>query len=344
MKLLDSVQVRGVGERRVELLVGDLTYQSPTEGFDLLVVSAFPNDYTPTVRSLIGGLHRQGLSVESLSLLKDVDLRTSFSCWLSREFKADDPNLRFKRILCFEPSSRGTPPEIVGDIFQALMPIVAERPDIRTVALPIVAAGDQGYSIDEMLSPLLDAALHWLEAGLPLECIKVVSRLNDQADAVRIFTQKKAQYLEWGTETKTHQMDYDVFISYSRANQRESEALEHALRRSCPNIRIFLDRNEIDIGAAWQPEIFESLDRCKKVIAMLSPAYLNSKVCKEEFNIAWIRSRETDEEVIFPIYLYTAGLPTYMRYRNFFDCREGDNVKIEQASERLLAELAKTVE
>ncbi|MDE2367059.1 MAG: toll/interleukin-1 receptor domain-containing protein, partial [Betaproteobacteria bacterium] len=133
--------------------------------------------------------------------------------------------------------------------------------------------------------------------------------------------------------------DYDVFISYSRANTNESEALEQALRASRPGIRIFVDRKEIDIGSAWQPEIFENLDKCRKVVALLSPDYLSSKMCKEEYNIAWIRSRENDEEIIFPVYLYTAALPTYMKYRNYFDCREGDKLKIVEASKVLLAAL-----
>jgi hypothetical protein len=72
---------------------------------------------------------------------------------------------------------------------------------------------------------------------------------------------------------------------------------------------------------------------------MLSPDYLGSKVCKEEFNIAWIRARETDEDLIFPVYLYTAALPTYMKYRNYFDCREGDRSKIAEASKKLLSAL-----
>jgi hypothetical protein len=134
------------GKKRIELYQGDLTYVSRNEGFDLLVVSAFPYDYTPTITSLIGALHRQGLSVAKLSIIKDVDLRASFSCWLSHEFKPDDYGLQFRRILCFEPLVRGRPPELVGDIFRALTPILAERPDIKKVALPVVAAGDQGYT------------------------------------------------------------------------------------------------------------------------------------------------------------------------------------------------------
>lgn len=191
-----------------------------------------------------------------------------------------------------------------------------------------------------MLAPLLEAALHWLENGLPLDRIKIVTHSDAQArKALQVFSERKAQYVVPVPKSVTQEIDYDVFISYSRVNAHESEALERALRQSRPDIRIFVDRKEIDIGSPWQPEIFESLDRCRKVVAMLSPDYLGSKVCKEEFNIAWIRGRETDKDVIFPVYLYTTALPTYMKYRNYFDCREGDKSKIAEASKKLLAAL-----
>ena len=145
MNLINSIQVRDGQDKRIELYQGDLTALSPTEAFDLLVVSAFPNDYIPTNGSLIGALFRKGLSIASLSAAEEIDLRESFSCWLSREFTPEDSGLRFRRILCFEPLFRGRPPELVGDIFRALTPILAERPDIKSIALPVVAAGDQGY-------------------------------------------------------------------------------------------------------------------------------------------------------------------------------------------------------
>lgn len=394
MRLIDTIDVPGAARKRVELYQGDLTDLTPAEAFDTLVVSAFPDDYTATPRSLIGALARKGVSVESLAIDKDVDLRGAYACWLSREFKPANPALQFRRILCFEPQVRGRPPEVVGDIFRALVPILAERPDIRSIAAPVVAAGDQGYSTVEMLAPLLDAALHWLTRGLPLERFKIVAYAQEHADeAARVFAQRKSALApkpppdaafdttvslqgsrsgdvvsRRSTDDSAAEMpsgatgragtdqpsalpasgpaagvdqlaEFDVFISYARANAAESEALERALRALRPGIRIFVDRKEIDIGSAWQPEIFESLDHCRKVVAMLSPAYLGSKVCKEEFNIAWIRGRESDTDVIFPVYLYTTALPTYMKYRNYFDCREGDPGKLTEASRRLLAAL-----
>ena len=111
-----------------------------------------------------------------------------------------------------------------------------------------------------MLTPLLDAALHWLETGLPLDCVKIVTYADSQAqEALRLFSRQKAEYLRSTPASETKNVDYDVFISYARENAAESDALEQALRASRPTIRIFVDRKQIDVGSAWQAEIFESL-------------------------------------------------------------------------------------
>ena len=351
MELLDSMPA---GRGRVELLRGDLTHIPPDRAVDLLVISAFPDDYRPTPTSLIGALHRNGLSVQDLAGAKEEDLRESFSCWLSREFNAPSPGLRFRRILCFEPLGRGQPPELVGDIYRALVPILGRDPNIRSIAMPIVAAGNQSFPVREMLPPLLDATLHWLDSGLPLEVVRIVAfSQSDAAEARVIFkSAKEAGRLpgkrQGGAEPPGNiededaardQMQFDVFISYAHEDMEAMRALETELLRLAPDVRIFLDRKSIDIGSAWQPAIFESLDQCRKVVALFSPAYLQSKVCKEEFNIAWVRSRESDQEILFPLYLFDAKLPTYMKYRLYVDCREGDWAKLREASTQLLKDL-----
>ena len=98
MKTLSSIQVHGAKPRRIELLQGDLTELGADEGFDLLVVSAFPDDYLPTRTSLIGALHRKGLSVADLAQDKSVDLRDNFSCWLSKPLTPSDRAVLHARI------------------------------------------------------------------------------------------------------------------------------------------------------------------------------------------------------------------------------------------------------
>jgi len=243
--------------------------------------------------------------------------------------------------MCFEPARRGEPPKVVGDIFRALIPIVAEKPDIKHVALPIVAAGDQGYGVATMMAPLLDAALHWLESGLPLESIRIVAFSDAQAQAAHdCFEQERRRYETDSTRPPpAPDSEYDVLFSYARENTLERETMEQHLRHVRPNLRVFVDANEIDIGSAWQPAIFGAIDRSHKDVALLSPDYLISEVCKEEFNLAWARARKTKTNLLFPVYLYTTALPTFMEYRQYADCREGDGAKIAVASNKLLATL-----
>jgi hypothetical protein len=312
----------------------------PAERADVLLVSAFPDDHTPTAGSLIGALHRKGLSVKKLARHRDVDLRTSYSCWLSKKIRSRKPGLEYRRILCFEPRDRGEPPAQVGDIFRALTPILAERPKIRSLAMPVVAAGDQGYRIPEMLEPLLEAAVNWMEIGLPLERLSIVTHQDAHADEARtVFRATKAKYEKTTAESAPDQFDYDVFVSYAHANTREREALEDALHAARPGIKIFVDRREIDVGVSWQIKIFESLERSRKVVALLSPAYVASKACKEEFGIAWIRSDKTNRDLLFPLYVQTADLPAFMSFRNYLDCREGDSSRLTKAAQRLLEAL-----
>jgi hypothetical protein len=325
----------------IELYQGDLTDLKPEEAVDILVVSAFPNDYIPTSTSLIGALYRKGVSVRQLAESKAVDLRETFSCWMSQEVTDSHPGIQFRRILCFEPLTRGAPPVVVGDIFRALAPFLDDGAEMSTVAMPIVASGDQAYDVSEMLPPLIDAAVHWMALGLPLSRLKIVVRSDSKAaQAKKLFAELKKKHSSPPFEAK-QDSKYDVFISYAHEDKAAAELIARELHNLQPNIRIFLDRMSINVGAAWQPEIFEAIDVCKKILVLFSPSYLNSKVCKEEFNIAWVRGREANEEYVFPIYLYSAPLPTYMKYRLYIDCREGDEDKVRTACSDLLSALSK---
>src|SRR5690606_38675309 len=100
----------------------------------VLVVSAFPNNYMPTARTLIGALHAHGVSIRELARNKAIDLRENFSCWLSASIVTSDPGIQFERVLCFEPRLRGEPGEFVADVFQSLMPFVVGDLQVDSVA------------------------------------------------------------------------------------------------------------------------------------------------------------------------------------------------------------------
>ena len=175
MKLLDKIVIHHKsGEKRIELYHGDLTAMPVEHVVDVLIVSAWPDRYTPISGTVIGALNQKGISVTELATKKVADLRQTFSCWMSEEITLSDPGIQFRRILCFEPYSRGEPAEVIGDIFQSLMPFVDSDPPITKIAMSLVATGQQNVPLADILEPLIEAAVHWLELGLPVEVLKIV--------------------------------------------------------------------------------------------------------------------------------------------------------------------------
>jgi hypothetical protein len=341
MILLDQITVyHGSEPRHVELYSGDLTDIPPAEAVDILVASAFPDDYTPTPGSLTEALARKGVSLAELAKAKAVDLRQFCSCWLSQEVR--QPGVQFRRILCFEPAIRGRPPEVVGDIFRCLAPLAGGQPPFRQIAMPVVASGDMREDPAVMLGALVDAAVHWLALGLPIERIKIVEYLAHKAERLQAtFALLKKQYSRTTPQLEPRkQPKYDFFISYAQRDAKEeADELAAELCRLRPGVRVFLDRLSLNVGRAWQQELDEALADCRKVVALSTPGYLASKVCQEEFNMARLRHRNSGEEILLPIYVRTVDLPLPMQQFQYIDCREADRAKIREACQKLLAKL-----
>ena len=339
MDLIDAIAVQeGGATREVQLLAGSLVHLGPEDAVDVMIVSAFPSNYLPTPTSLIGNLDSVGVSVADLAREKAVDLREFSACWLSQP--VERPDLQFSRILCFEPARKGKAPEVVGDLFRSIIPLTGGDPPLKRIAMPLLAAGDQGESPMVMLRALTRAAVHWLSNGLALECIKIVvgSKWADLPEPKDVFAEVKAQYLE-GRPAPPRDFRFDAFISYSHQDTLAVEGLLHDLRLHRPGLRVFVDRLELKLGAAWQQHIFESLDESRRVVSVLSPDYVTSKVCQEEYNMALLRHREAGGGVLLPVYLRTTAMPSYMKLIQWEDAREGDPALIALAATRLAREL-----
>ena len=326
------------GVARIELHRGDLTQTTLEDAVDVLVISSFPNDYTPTPSSLIGALHRKGISVEALARSKYLDLRQAFSCWLSTEIAPDIAGINFKRILCFEPLYKEgvDAPEAIGDIFRALAPFIGADPHVSSVAMPLPATGNQMYTVAEILPPLLKSAVEWLKIGLPLRTVKIYVRDHQAAAAQQILEAMSAE-LQCRPELKPAVRSYDAFISYAHTDREAAIAITGHLESA--GLRVFVDELHLDTGVAWQQEIFRVLDQAHAIIALYSPDYVKSKVCQEEFNIAWARKRKDADMFVYPIYWRSSELPTYMELLNFADCRECRTERLEQACVTLRGKL-----
>jgi hypothetical protein len=316
--------------RRIELFDGDVLRLMPRDEIDVLVVSAFPNDYRPTQGSLIGALARHGVSVAELAESKEADLRADFSCWLSRPVSL---NGRTLRMLCVESGWRGSPPEIADDLFRALATTATIGVENASVAMPLIGAGDQGYSPAVMVTAILKSAVGWFRRGLALKALRIVVRAPAAAEAATVaFDQIKA-----GDEAarSSSARAYDVFISYSHRNRSTAQKAHDRLLSESPGLRVFFDDHSLRTGGSWLMEIAEALDNSRRVMAFYTPEYWASDYCKDEFVAAYTRQKDTAQPVLFPLYIRSTNIPYIFRSIQHQDCREEDGAKLLAACEAL---------
>jgi hypothetical protein len=216
MEIINELIVRrrrgDEGPATIQLLAGDLAAIPREHAVDVLVVSAFPESYTPSVGTLFESLYRRGLDMRDVARRKAEDERARLGCWLSEPLPPEIvEQFHFNRILCFEPRDRrfletsGLKPDniedAVGFVFRCLNNFILpdhndrRRYEISSVALPLLATGNQRVPVEEMFPRLLDAATFWLEEGLPIERLKVVAfREPAIALARKIFVAAKVRH------------------------------------------------------------------------------------------------------------------------------------------------------
>jgi hypothetical protein len=255
-EVVDVLTVLNNGQARpIELCFGDLAALPPEHAVDVLVLSALPDAYVPTPRSLIWRLEqKRGISVAALARRKAVDLRGTCSCWMSEELVTEeDPG--FRRLLCFEPHYRGDPASVVGDIFRSLIPFLEGSSAVRTVAMPIVSTGLAGVPVSEMLPPLIEAVVKWMTLSLALERLKIVIySLKQRAEAAAIFRSLKQTYGASPPPAPGRWL-YDFFVSYAHRDAEDVERLEAELLCLQSDLRIFRDRKDLAPGVAWAMSI-----------------------------------------------------------------------------------------
>ncbi|XP_046575713.1 uncharacterized protein LOC124283733 [Haliotis rubra] len=332
----DSIQLKtALGTSEIQLLIGDITQLQQNEAVDIVMVSAAQGSYlsgefsVSTHQTLMGALSRNlKISVQELSKDKELDLRTNFHCWVSKPLPHNVP---YRRLVCFERvhgSGNGTTAQQISTMFRAMTPIFNNED--TTVITSLLATGSQGQSRVSVLRAMVDGACHWIKAGLPLRCLKIVLYASNpynlskkDSEAVKLFKDLKQV---WGSSNLTQpeeDQSIDVFISHSSHDNHWADTVATQLTEIHPGLKVYKQQLQFSANEVWQENVFHVMMQSVRIVTILTPAYVESQECLEQFNIALCVDRLSAHHQIYPMYVETvACLPTYMQLVQYVECRE----------------------
>ena len=280
-------------------------------------------------------------------------MREEFSCWLSEPLIGVRS---FRRILCIESGWRGTPPEIADDLFRAIAPCSISLFPNRSIAMPLIGAGDQGYPAEQILESVLHAAASWFRRGLPINVLKIVAYSGEIAALAkkRFLEFKRADTSEGNREAQSPGSDRgepatgepapsgcDIFVSYAHEDSGAAQCVHESLQHFSPCSRVFFDKKTIAPGGSWLMQIADSLDSARRVVALYTPDYWASKYCKDEFCAAYVRQVDTGQSILFPIHFRRTRIPYLFRTVEYADCTEADLSKVSFACREICAGLSR---
>lgn len=284
---------------------------------DVLAISAFPGDYTPTDTSVIGGLAREGVSVAALARRKAADLRPSFGCWLSEPVEGQDG---FARILCFEPLTRGVPTDVMDDFFRGVAALSGASFAVRSIAMSIFASGDQHYPPEEVLQILLRAAQRWMSAAFPLRTLRIVSNQRDFGGLREVFRRFDAAL---ATRRPARTVDVDIFLAAAEDDEPLADVVCHVMSVVSPGISTFRAFAADTVASVVAKDARrDALDASRRVMALITPNFLRSRSCLDALAWAMFREGVSSAPLLFPIYMRQADLKGTLEVLRMVDCRD----------------------
>lgn len=272
-------------EKFLDICIGDIL-QADENPVDYLVLSSFPDDYTPTPNSLIGRLSTVGVNVADLARHKDRDWRSRWQCWVSGELSFRKKPLR---IVCFEHGLEKHPAGIVGNVFRTIREYLMEAEERRAhcVRVPLLSTGDQGFDRLEMMSEILRQAYLHLFFVAPIERIQLFLG-KGSTDLHRLLLNAGIVIQRCRTErlVTKRKPQFDYFISYRQADKSRMKRLLKYLKAKKPAVSIYVDVEQLQPGSYWKMSLVNAMAASRKVICLGTDTYFGSSECIDEFHMA----------------------------------------------------------
>ena len=266
-------------EKTLELINGDLCELQ--KSCDIVVCSAFKNDYYPMPGTLIGSLARKGIWVDLLAKEPELDFK-KMGCWLSKDTNSD-----YRRIACVElldtyaaadPNSYEV---LLKRTFSTLRYLLEQAQimglPVETVALPILGCGNQGLELGYVLSTLVCQCRQILKTNLGVKRLVFY-----EIDSAKYNT--AAKVLNRTLTENTTKLTPKVFISYSSKQSELACVIRDLLEKH--SIPCWMAPDSIPSGSDYQEIIPIALNQIDMVLLILTPDAEQSRWVRKEIGTA----------------------------------------------------------
>jgi hypothetical protein len=162
------------GIKEFELYQGDIT-DLPFH-VDLIAISAFSNEYSPTPSSIIGQFYNKGINIRLLSKTPILELRESMGIWISK-------NISDKKIICVEITGTNQTFEgAIKNMFSAISVLEIHGDKNYCIALPLLGAGNQKVNKKTVIKSIIENSLEFLRFSRYLNKVIFVVDSNQSAE------------------------------------------------------------------------------------------------------------------------------------------------------------------
>ena len=327
------------GNKCIGVYHGDMT--AFDEPIDVLTASAFFRAYTPTFGTLFHALYKTGIKAWKLAENPLIDLREISNVWLSREIP-DNPMIR--HIGCIEMSGYQGDTFVRTDedgVIRALrayfyMLDIASNAGatIKTVALPMLGAGCQGFSASMLMIPIISECVAFLKRNSIVEQICFIEKNEEKAGIMaRSLAENYAVLAEQSPAVKQTYTP-KAFISYSSADRNIAENLCDKLERKGFSVWI-APRN---VQGPYAASIVDGIRSADHFVVILSRNSLASEHVLNEIDLAF--KKLPDHIKFHPLRIDDAMFtPSFEYYLSRQHWKDAIDPPLEERLEELVEEI-----
>ena len=298
---MDHIVHTAWGDKTIRVICGEL--RDIDMQVDLLVCSAFKNDYIPTRTSLIGALYwNYGISVEALAAMPALNLK-DLGVWVSGPVEC----AKFGRIACVEIlqhfGQSVTEDELRGlydTLFFAVKKCRMMGRPVRSMAMHILGTGDQGITLEKSLVPLLTECMSALRTLEELDMVILFDRREERCSRISEAIREKDP--ETGSDM--------AFISYSHKDLEIANLIANSLEEN--GIKPWIDHKMIR-NADYAEDIVRGITESRAFLLLVSPYSMRSPDCLREVRNA-SAAADTGSLKILPVKLENVAYPANFSY------------------------------